>query len=166
MTRTPIITLAAIILSLPSLSCFAEDEADHHLPHNHIALIAAAAYEEKADGHHERGNVLGLEYVRQVTEHWGWGAALEMEAFGDSHDRMGILVVPVSYFPNEHWRLMAGPGLEFREAGEKDHTVFRVGAGYEFKLGKHFTLSPEAVIDFVEGGTTVYVLGFAFGYGF
>jgi hypothetical protein len=83
-TSTPIITLAAILLSLPSHSCFAEDEADHHLPHNHIALVAAAAYEEQADGHREHGNVLGLEYVRQVTEHWGWGAALEMEAFGDS----------------------------------------------------------------------------------
>jgi hypothetical protein len=166
MTRTPIITLAAILLALPGLNCFADDEVEHHLPHNHIALVAAVAYEEKADGHHERGNVLGLEYIRQVTEHWGWGAALEMEAFGDKHDRLGILVVPVSYFPDEHWRLMAGPGIEFRERGERDHAVLRVGVGYEFELGGHFTLSPEAVIDFVEGGTTVYVLGFALGYGF
>ena len=27
-------------------------------------------------------------------------------------------------------------------------------------------ITAEAVIDFVEGGTTVYVLGFALGYGF
>ena len=53
MTRTPIITLAAILLALPGLSCFAEDEVDHHLPHNHIALVVAAAYEEQADGHRE-----------------------------------------------------------------------------------------------------------------
>jgi hypothetical protein len=88
-TRTPVITLTAILLSLPSHSCFAADEVGHHLPHNHIALVAAAAFEEQADGHRERGNVLGLEYIRQVTEHWGWGAALEMEAFfGDHHDRL------------------------------------------------------------------------------
>ena len=166
MTRTPIITLTAILLSLASHYGLAADEAGHHLPHNHIALVAAAAFEEQADGHRERGKVLGLEYIRQVTEHWGWGAAIEMEAFGDHHDRLGILVVPVSYFPNERWRLLAGPGVEFREPGEREHAVFRVGAGYEFEIGKHFTLSPEAVIDFVAGGTTVYVLGFSLGYGF
>ena len=166
MTRTPIIILTAILLSLVSHYSLAADESGHHLPHNHIALVAAAAFEEQADGHRERGNVLGLEYIRQVTEHWGWGAAIEMEAFGDHHDRLGILVVPVSYFPNEHWRLLAGPGVEFRERGEREHAVFRVGAGYAFEIGKHFTLSPEAIVDFVAGGTTVYVLGFSLGYGF
>ena len=166
MTRFRITTLLSISLALVSHDVLASDDGDHHLPHNHIALVAAAAFEEQDDGHRERGNILGLEYVRQVTEHWGWGAAFEMEAFGDEHHRLGILVVPVSYFPNERWRLLAGPGVEFRGKGEPDHAVFRLGAGYEFELGKHFTLSPEAVIDFVEGGTTVYVLGFSLGYGF
>jgi len=165
-THRSTITLLVLSLTLISHGSFAAEDGGHHLPHNHIALTAAEAFEEQADGHRERGNVLGLAYVRQVTEHWGWGAALEMEAFGDHHDRLGILVVPVSYFLNERWRLLAGPGIEFREPGERDHFVFRIGAGYEFELGKHFTLSPEAVIDFVEGGTTVYVLGFALGYGF
>jgi hypothetical protein len=166
MTRNTIITIAAIFLTLGSQESFAADESGHHLPHNHIALFAGAAFEEQDNGHRETGKVLGLEYVRQVTEHWGLGAAFEMEVFGDSHDRLGILIVPVSYFPNERWRLLAGPGIEFHERGQKDHAVFRIGAGYEFELGKHFTLSPEAVIDFVEGGTTVYVLGFSLGYGF
>lgn len=166
MTRIPIITFAALTLTLASHESFAADDGDHHLPHNHIALVAGAAYEEQADGHRQRGNVLGLVYVRQVTEHWGWGASFEQEAFGDNHDRLGILVVPVSYFPNDHWRLFAGPGVEFHEPGEREHAVFRIGAGYEFELGEHFTLAPEAAIDFVAGGTTVYVLGFALGYGF
>jgi hypothetical protein len=165
-TRNTIITLLAISLILAGHDIFAAEDSDHHLPHNHIALVAAAAFEEQADGHRESGNVLGLEYIRQVTEHWGWGAAIEREVFGDNHDRIGILVVPVSYFPNDRWRLVAGPGVEFRERGERDHAVFRIGAGYEFELGEHFTLSPEAVIDFVAGGTTVYVLGFSLGYGF
>ena len=86
-----------------------------------------------------------------------------MEVLGDNNERLGVLVVPVGHYPNEHWRLLAGPGLEFREPGEKEHAVFRIGAGYESKLSEHFTLAPEAVIDFVEGGTTVYVLGFALG---
>ena len=154
------------LLALTSRAVFAAEEGGHHLPHNHIALVVAAAFEEQADGHRESGNVLGLEYIRQVTEHWGWGAAIEMEAFGEHHDRLGVLVVPVSYFPNDRWRLLAGPGVEFREPGEREHAVLRIGAGYEFELGNHFTLSPEMVVDFVEGGTTVYVLGFSLGYGF
>ena len=166
MARNSIIILLGFFLTLASNEILAAEDGDHHLPHNHIALVVAAAYEEQADGHRERGNVLGLEYVRKQTERWGWGVALEMEAFGDQHDRLGILVLPVSYFPDEHWRLLAGPGVEFQEPGEREHAVFRIGAGYEFELGKHFTLSPEAVIDFVAGGTTVYVLGFSLGYGF
>lgn len=156
------------VLVLGSRVVIANDaeQSDHHLPHNHVALTAGAAFEEQADGHRERGNVLGFAYVRQVSEHWGWGAAAEMEVLGDENHRLGILVVPVSYFPNDRWRLFAGPGLEFRDQGEPDHLVLRMGAGYDFELGEHFTLSPEAVIDFVEGGTTVYVLGFALGYGF
>jgi hypothetical protein len=166
LTRNSIFIITSIILALASQDIFASDDDGHHLPHNHIALVAAAAFEEKADGHRERGNVLGLEYIRQVTEHWGWGAAIEMEAFGDHHERLGVLVLPVSYFLNVRWRLLAGPGVEFHERGEREHALLRVGAGYEFKLGERFTLSPEAVVDFVDGGTTVYVLGFSLGYGF
>ena len=166
MKRYPVIALLVISLALGGHDILAAADDGHHLPHNHIALIAGGAYEEQADGHRERGNVLGVEYVRQVTDHWGWGAALEMEAFGNENNRLGILVVPVSYFPDERWRLLAGPGIEFRERGDREHAVFRIGAGYEFEIGKHFTLSPEAIIDFVAGGTTVYVLGFSLGYGF
>jgi hypothetical protein len=166
MTQGPIIIMTAITLVLANQAVSASDDDGHHLPHNHIAVVAAAAFEEQADGHRERGNVLGLAYVRQVTEHWGWGAAIEMEVFGDSNDRLGVLVLPVSYFPNDRWRLLAGPGVEFRERGEREHALLRVGAGYEFELGERFTLSPEVVVDFVAGGTTVYVLGLALGYGF
>jgi hypothetical protein len=166
MTRNPIIIFTAITLALTSQEIFASDDDGHHLPHNHIALIVAAAYEEQADGHRERGNVLGLEYIRQATEHWGWGVAVEMEAFGDDNDRLGVLVLPVSYFLNDRWRFLAGPGIEFHDPGEKEHALLRIGVGYEFELGEQFTLSPEVVVDFVDGGTTVYVLGLSLGYGF
>ena len=84
MTRGTLITLAAIFLTFASQACLAADEIGHHLPHNHVALFAGAAFEEQDNGHRETGNVLGLVYVRQVTEHWGWGVALEREVFGES----------------------------------------------------------------------------------
>ena len=44
--------------------------------------------------------------------------------------------------------------------------MFRLGAGYSFHLNERWSISPEAQIDFVEGGTTVYVLAVAIGIGF
>jgi len=44
--------------------------------------------------------------------------------------------------------------------------MLRLGTGYEFEIGKHFTLAPEAQVDFVAGGTKVYVIALSLGYGF
>ena len=149
-----------------SATSYAEEESGHHLPHNHIALLAGIAYEETDDGHHEDGHVVGVEYIRQFSEHWGWGVGFESEVFGNEQKRHGVLAFPISYFPGNRWRLFAAPGIEFRESGEPDKAMFRLGAGYEFELGEHFTLAPEAQVDFIAGGTKVYVIALALGYGF
>lgn len=86
--------------------------------------------------------------------------------FGGHSKRHGILAIPFSYHPNKHWRLFMAPGLEFRKPGDPDKALLRVGSGYEFKIGGHFTIAPEFQIDFVAGGTKVYVFALAFGYGF
>jgi hypothetical protein len=166
MTKSARILCLLAATAVFSGATLAEDESGHHLPHNHIALIAGIAYEETDDGHHEDGNVAGFDYIRQFSEHWGWGVAIEQEVFGNEQKRHGILAVPVSYFPGGHWRLFAAPGIEFHERGDPDKAMFRIGASYEFSLGKHFTLAPEAQVDFVAGGTKVYVIALALGYGF
>jgi len=144
----------------------AEDEG-HHLPHNHIAVLAGRAYEETKDGHHEDGNLLGIAYTRQFHEHWGWGLTFEQEVFGNNEQtRHGVFSVPVSYFVNDRWRLFIAPGVEFRGRGDPDEAMLRLGTGYEFEIGKHFTLAPEAAVDFIAGGTRVYVIALSLGYGF
>jgi hypothetical protein len=145
---------------------YAADDEGHHVAPNHIALIAGVAFEEQADGHRENGNVVGIEYIRHMNERWRLGASFELEAFGDNHKRHGVLAFPVSYFVNHRWRLFGAPGIEFREQGEPDKVMFRLGTGYEFLLGEHWSLSPEAQIDFIAGGTNVYVFALALGYGF
>ncbi len=145
----------------------ASEDVGHHLPHNHIALLAGIAYEETADGHHEDGNLLGIVYLRQFHKHWGWGLTFEEEAFGENdQERHGVFSIPFSYFVNDRWRLFAGPGIEFRERGDPDKAMLRFGTGYEFDIGKHFTLAPEAAVDFIAGGTKVYVIALSLGYGF
>ena len=158
------ICLLAVTLGFVGTSLAEEDE--HHLPHNHIALVAGMAFEETDDGHHEDGHLVGIEYIRQFSTHWGWGVAFESEVFDSEQKRIGVLAVPVSYFPADHWRLIAAPGIEFREPGEPDKAMFRIGAGYEFELGSHITLAAETQVDFIAGGTRVYVIALALGYGF
>jgi len=145
----------------------AAEDAGHHLSHNHIAVIVGRAYEETDDGHHEDGNVVGVDYTRQFHEHWAWGLTFEQEAFGNNdQSRHGVFALPVSYFVNERWRFFAGPGIEFRGRGDPDEPMLRIGTGYEFDIGKHFTLAPEAQIDLISGGTKVYVVALSLGFGF
>ena len=80
--------------------------------------------------------------------------------------RHGVFAIPVSSFVNEKWRLFVAPGVEFRGKGDPDETMLRFGTGYEFDIGKHFTLAPEAQVDFIAGGTRVYVFALSLGYGF
>jgi len=143
------------------------EEGEHHLPHDHISIVVGKAYEETADGHHEDGHLFGIAYGRQFSEHWGWGASFEMEAFGENdQERLGVLSVFGSYYPIEHVRLIAGAGVELREKGDPDKALFRLGAGYEFALGERVILSPEAVVDFVAGGTKVFVVALSLAYVF
>ncbi len=142
------------------------DETAGHGAKNHLAFIIGHAEEEQSDGHHESGSVLGIDYIRHLNHRWGLGATFEVETFGNNHKRHGILAVPVSFFPGGNWRLFAAPGVEFSEPWKPEKGILRLGAGYEFHLGERFSLAPEAQVDFVEGGTTVYVFALAFGIAF
>ena len=163
-SRVPLTLLASLFLSIPDFSMASEGSASHS-PHNHIAFILGTATENH-DSHRQSGGLLGLEYERQYSETWGVGAVFEQEAFGDRTNRHAIVAIPVSYHPNEHWRLFMAPGLEFHSPGDPGKALLRIGSGYEFKIGGHFTVAPEFQIDFVAGGAKVYVFAVAFGYGF
>jgi hypothetical protein len=152
------------ILWIVSAGALAAEEGHH--PPNHIALLIGHAEEEKSDGHHESGSMVGVEYFREIHPKWRLGVAFEQETFGDNHDRAGVLALPVSYFLTRQLRLFAAPGIEFRDKGEPDKFMFRVGLGYQFDLTKRISIAPEAQVDFIAGGTQVYVFALALGFGF
>ena len=159
--------LTQLLLTLALAAHAADEHSTGHSAHkNHLALIVGHAEEEDSDGHRESGKLLGGEYLRMLTDRWSWGVIAETEAFGSDHERQGILAVPFSYFPTRDWRLFAAPGIEFRERGDPEHFMFRIGTGYQFRLGERVTLSPEIEVDFVSGGTRVFVFALALGYGF
>jgi hypothetical protein len=140
----------------------AEDE--HHHDH-HIAFLVGNPQEVK-DGERVSGGMLGVAYERRVSERRNFAAAYEHEAFGDRTQRQAIIFVGASYKLTDKRSIFAGPGAEGRKPRQHDHFLIRFGTGYHFNLGKGFSLAPESSVDFVEGGTRVYVFALALDYGF
>ena len=137
-----------------------EDDGRGHadIPHSVIAVSLGYALERKRNKDEEAG-AIGLEYEYRFSDHWGVGGVIE--GLGKDVIRDVSVAGLVSYHPAGGWRLFGGPGYEFTE--QKDEYLLRVGVGYEFSLGNHWTLAPEAVADFIEGGKRTYIFGLALG---
>jgi hypothetical protein len=153
----------AVLLGLAASNSLADEESGHHeLPHNHIALFAGIGFENDGNDHEESGTVLGLEYELQYHEKWGIGFDIE-KLYGDDTKRSWVAVFPFSYHPNEQWRFFAGPGIE---SGDHDKFLMRFGVGYEIPFAEKWIVSPEFLLDMVEGGAVTAVLGVSIGFGF
>ena len=153
-----------ILLGSVSSGAFARTETGHdEFPHHHLALFAGGGSEHDKNGHKENGSALGIKYEVQFQGKWGMGAGVERLSGSGTH-RSWVVAVPLIFYPNESWRLFAGPGFESNEI--KDKYLMRVGVAYEISFHQRWSVSPEALVDFIEGGATTYVLGIAVGYGF
>lgn len=154
--------VAVACVLCPSAVWSAEDTGHGRLPHHHVALFGGGGVETES-GHSSRaGFAFGLAYEYRFRENWGVGAAVD--ALGQNTSRDASVAVPVSFHPTEHWRLFAGPGVEFTE--HRNEFLIRLGAGYEIPLTGNWTLAPEFYADFVEGGKRVFTGGLAIGYEF
>lgn len=122
---------AAALLLVPGLTSASEDGGHGKLPHHHLALFVGGGVETQS-GHSDHGGfAVGLEYEYRFHERWGVGAVVE--ALGQDTLRDNVVAVPVSFHPGGHWRLFAGPGIEFTD--KKNKFVVRTGVGYEIPLG-------------------------------
>ena len=149
-----------LVLVLYSAVAGAAEENGHHaVPHHHINVFAGLGVETKRDHADEEGFAIGIGYEYRFHQNWGIGLALE--GLGQDTVRDVVLVVPVSLHPGGHWRLVTGPGYEFTET--KDKALWRFQAGYEFSMGGDWTLSPELIGDFIEGGAITWIGGIAIG---
>ncbi len=133
-----------------------------HFPRHNLGVFAGAGV-EKESGHSESGFTLGLEYEFRFNQRWGLGIELETLT-GDDTDRSEVVAMPLSFHPNEHWRLFFGPGYEFH--GKKDKFLIRTGVAYGWELKNGWSLSPKIIADFLDGGAKTYVAGIAIGRGF
>ena len=152
--------LVYLSLTFSFSNAFASEQAHgHNIPHNHIALFIGAGKETRAGHNDENGFAIGVEYEYRFHEQWGVGGVVE--GLGNDTIREVTVLVPVSFHPGGPWRLFAGAGYEFNET--KDKPMVRFGLGYEVPVGSGWTIAPEAMADFIDGGKNVYLLGLAFG---
>jgi len=140
-----------------------EEETEYR---NALELFVGAVTETEESA---TGTGIGLEYQRHLSSRWSLGVeAIEISTTGVS--RGFLVVVPVYFNPLGGLGLKAGPGVEgskeeAEDGGESESStrfVMRFGAGWEFELGKRFTLTPEVNMDVIEGNLT-WVYGLSFG---
>jgi hypothetical protein len=162
--ETKNLTKMVIVTALLSITGIvkANENESGHLPRHHLAVFAGGGV-EKEHGHSEAGSALGVKYDFQFHKMWSIGVAVE-KLFGSGTERSLVVAIPVSFHPNENWRLFFGPGYEFHD--KKDKALIRVGVAYEWELKNGWSLSPEVMVDFLEGGAKTYLAGLAIGHQF
>jgi len=154
--------VAAAWILCPSAVWSAEETGHGRLPLHRVALFGGGGVETESGESSRAGFAFGLAYEYRFHENWGIGAAVD--ALGQNTSRDAAMAVPVSFHPTEHWRLFAGPGVEFTD--HSNEFLIRMGVGYEIPLTGNWTLAPEFVADFVEGGKRLFIGGLALGYEF
>jgi len=148
---------AAGVLDTPPLLAAAQTDAEATARPNFVGLFLGGT---RKGG--ENGFSFGVEYVRRLSKYLGIGAAFESTP---KLDRERIVILPMAvFFPWRELTVTVAPGVEFEDGDGS--VMLRLGAGWEFEVAEHFTLSPEFNVDFVDGGSTAFVLGFTFGYKF
>jgi len=140
----------------------ADENQTSRLPGHQLAIFVGGGI-EKDHKHSEAGAALGLKYELRVHEAWSAGFDVE-KLTGSETDRSEVVAITLGFHPTENWRLFFGPGYEFH--GKKDKALLRIGVAYEWELQHHWSLSPELIADFLDGGAKTYVAGFSLGYHF
>ena len=101
----------------------------------------------------------GVKYERRINQLWGVGVILEFTPGLDER----LVTVPSAFLhPYKGLGLAVAPGVEV-EDGDASFMV-RLGAGWDFELGKGWLIVPEVNIDLVEGGGDIpFIYGVSFG---
>ena len=158
--RQWLIAYPAILLAVVLCIVGRADAADKF--HHHLSLFGGYGVETKPGFDDADGFALGVEYELRFHKNWGVGAVVE--GLGRDTIRNVLVVVPVSFHPDDHWRFIIGPGIEFTD--KKDKLATRLGVGYNIPIGGPWSLAPEFFLDLIETGENTWIGGVALGYEF
>jgi hypothetical protein len=171
--RTNLLGLLAVVLVLVGIPGYAQSheaeehvaEEHSHLHSHHLGLFVGATSKFEEGGTYFS---LGLEYEYLLDkEHGRWKLGVVGELiFG--HKTEYLIAVPVIFRAYKGLFVLAGPGLEWfpsheeegdehhdphamgnsegSEGGYDTHVLLRIGAGYQFHVGK-FSITPVVNLD-------------------
>ena len=112
------------------------------------------------DGH--TGGSVGLIYERELTPVWAVGFVAEVTP--SLRDRL-VTVPSLFIHPWKDLALTVAPGVQVEE--DEASFVMRFGAGWDFELGKGWSIAPEINLDLVgDGGPPAFVYGLSLGFDF
>ncbi len=155
------IAILFTMAATPAIAAGESHESEHAFHRHHASLIVANTF----DGHGENGLSVGGDYEYRLNDWFGLGVGVEYAGGDFGHILIGV---PLFIHPYGQWRLAVTAGGEIYKDEEEHKTkrewLIRTGVGYQFPLGKGYSISPEFYVDFSEH-ETLYVIGLAIGFG-
>jgi len=140
----------------------AAEEPGEHFHKNHLALFFGAT--EAEEHHGEKGDpdfTVGVDFERRLSPLFGVGGLFDWVVEG----RREFLIGPIGFLhPSKGLKLFAAPCYQHIREGDEDNFVLRVGAAWDFEIGK-YSLAPNVIYDFA-GEHDFLVLGVTIGRGF
>jgi len=159
--RTDILLLTGVLMlsNLPGTTFASEAEPEegelYHEQHGHHALGIFLGITKEHDHNRE---TIGIEYTYRINRNWSAGALVERA----ERDKSSTLTnVFIHFWPTEF--LYFGAGYGRKDPGEERQNTGRLTLGYEIELGKSWSLSPQANIDFIEDEENEEVYGLVIG---
>lgn len=155
--RTNILLLTGVLMlsNLPGTTFASEVEPEegelYHEQHGHHLLGIFLGITRENDHNRE---TIGIEYTYRINRYWSAGALIERA----ERDKSSTLTnVFIHFWPTEF--LYFGIGYGRKDPGEERQNAGRLTLGYEIELGKSWSLSPQANIDFIEDEENEEVYG-------
>jgi hypothetical protein len=122
--------------------------------HKHALALFVGVTRE----HGENLDTLGIEYSYRMNERWSVGGVIER---ADREKNSTLVIAFVHYWPYKE--LFVGVGIGRKDPNDKRQNTFRATIGYEFELGRGWSIAPQANLDVIENEENEEVYGIAFG---
>ena len=153
------VIVVAMWLSLGSTGAIA-DESDSKGTHGgeeDHGKHTLAAFLGVTHEHGENLETLGIEYSYRVNKSWSVGGVIE-RAEREKDSTLAILFAHLWPYKG----LFLGAGVGRKDPGGERENTLRATIGYEFELGRGWSIAPQANLDVIENNENeeVYVLAF------
>jgi len=152
--------VVALWLSLGSIGAIADESEskETHESEEEHAKHALAVFLGVTHEHGENRETLGIEYSYRINRPWSVGGVIERA----ERDKDSVLIIAFA-----HWwpyrGLFLGGGIGRKDPGNERENTLRATIGYEFELGRGWSIAPQANLDFIENEENEEVYGVAIG---